>query len=646
MQRLGRLGLIAGLAVVLALLPAPVTPLSLAPGPPEAEPLQPYRVTEFPIYRGPGIQTEPALRGNWVVWRDYGPNPVAGSLSLRLRHLATGAELGIATSGSVSQASLADGLLVTMEQGSSYQRAILAYSLPEGEPFTIVPSHDVLRGSPTSLVAAAEGFALLAEGQSPVARYRLYDLVGRTDVPVPDDLFEKSGILARFGVARPWLVWRDRRRAPPGPASVDGDVYAYHLVTGEIRRLSTTVEPVSDPSISGTTVVWTTVRQGRRALVAHDLATGEERLLASYPAGPSQAFGPAPDIDGDIVVWNAMGCCDHDILGYDLKRDRSFVVSRAVGDQTAPRVLGRRVVWADARHGNIQKYGYDSDVYGALLEEGPAPPPPAWGVPQAVDLRLEAVWPEGRTAALGERAVVDTWVFQSGTRDFAACMWNPKLQLWKAVNAEPARLVGEAGRNGNYAVPTWSFHRIDVSEARDPSQKIYFFVGLPGLPASSNVWAHAVEEARTYQPVPNRPTGTAPAGGAVDARIEIVWPHGNAPVEKAERVNLTAMLLQPGTLVSVPPDWSPTVRLLRSLNDGVAREAALGSKRIVQDGELAYPVWDFNDLGVLEAQDPANTYYFRLSVDGVTTYSNVWTHGQDGRTFFPQRDTPAGPCQR
>ena len=637
----------AGLAVVLALLPAPATPLSLPPGPAGAEPLQPYQVTEFPIYRGPGFQTEPAISGEWVMWRDHGPGPVgSGAPAPRLRDLGTGAEIEIARPGTVPRASLADGLVVTMEQTPGSQRTILGYRLPGGEPFTIVPSHDALRSTPVHLVAATDGLALLAEGQFPVERYRLYDLVGRTDVPLPAGLFEKSRVFTRFGVSRPWLVWRDLRHVPPEPISANAEVYAYHLVTGEIRRLSTTPEPVSDPAISGTTVVWTTVRQGQRALVAHDLATGEERLLASYPAGPSQGFGPAPDIDRDIVVWNAMGCCDYDVLGYDLTRARPFVISRAVGDQTAPRVSGRRVVWADARHGNIQKYGYDSDVYGALLEEGPAPPPPAWGVPQAVDLRLEAVWPEGRTAALGERAVVDTWAFQSGTRDFAACMWNPKLQLWKAVNAEPARLAGEAGRNGNYAVPTWSFHRIDVSEARDPGQKIYFFVGLPGLPASTNVWAHAVEEARTHHPVPNGPTGTAPAGGAVDARIEIVWPHGNAPVEKAERVNLTAMLLRPGTLVSVPPDWNPTVRLLRSLNDGVAREAALGAKRFVQDGELAYPVWDFNDVGVLEAQDPANTYYFRLNVDGVTTYSNVWTHGQDGRTYFPRRDTPAGPCTR
>ncbi len=50
-------------------------------------------------------------------------------------------------------------------------------------------------------------------------------------------------------------------------------------------------------------------------------------------------------------------------------------------------------------------------------------------------------------------------------------------------------------------------------------------------------------------------------------------------------------------------------------------------------------------MDVSAANDPANKYYFTLKVDGVTTYTNVWAHCADARTYFPQMDTPTKGCQ-
>jgi hypothetical protein len=48
--------------------------------------------------------------------------------------------------------------------------------------------------------------------------------------------------------------------------------------------------------------------------------------------------------------------------------------------------------------------------------------------------------------------------------------------------------------------------------------------------------------------------------------------------------------------------------------------------------------WDFNGVDVSAANDPLNRVYFWVSVDGVPTYTNVWAHGSDARTLFPQPD--------
>ena len=33
-----------------------------------------------------------------------------------------------------------------------------------------------------------------------------------------------------------------------------------------------------------------------------------------------------------------------------------------------------------------------------------------------------------------------------------------------------------------------------------------------------------------------------------------------------------------------------------------------------------------------------NKLYFWVSVDDITTHSNIWAHGADARTVFPQAD--------
>jgi hypothetical protein len=115
-------------------------------------------------------------------------------------------------------------------------------------------------------------------------------------------------------------------------------------------------------------------------------------------------------------------------------------------------------------------------------------------------------------------------------------------------------------------------------------------------------------------------------------------------VEQATLANITAYLFESGSLRAIPPSlgWIPTVRLHWSLNadtDLGEISSKIGIPRtIITPAGVKFLAWDFNDIDVSAAQDPLNKLYFWVSVEGVEAFTNVWAHGSDARTIFPQPD--------
>jgi hypothetical protein len=196
----------------------------------------------------------------------------------------------------------------------------------------------------------------------------------------------------------------------------------------------------------------------------------------------------------------------------------------------------------------------------------------------------------------------------------------------------------------------WDFNDVDVSAARNPANRLQFFVTVDGVETRHNVWTHAVD-ARTLAPgldIPTAVTDRLPT--AIDARIEILWPHNGDPVNVAKKANLTAFLFVKDTTralgATVAP--RPPVRLHWAVDNGVnapASTAPLGAPRPYSANGLTWLAYDFNDIDVSVANDPARRIYFWTEVDGATTYPNVWTHGASGITQAPQQDVPARSCR-
>lgn len=235
-----------------------------------------------------------------------------------------------------------------------------------------------------------------------------------------------------------------------------------------------------------------------------------------------------------------------------------------------------------------------------------------------------------------------------------ACAFAAPVRLWAALNNEPARSialgkprsVSQSGRT----FTLWDFNDIDVSAARNPANRINFFVTVDGVETRRNIWTHGAE-ARTLAPQQSAPSSvlTAPAP-AYDARIDILWPHGSAPVTEAQLANLSATLYRQGALQAVGPALQPrpTARLHWALNNGVnppPDRAPFGVPRQVSAGGLNWLVYDFNDIDISATTNPANRLYFWVEVAGVPTSPTIWTHGASGLTIAPVQDMPARSCR-
>ncbi len=155
---------------------------------------------------------------------------------------------------------------------------------------------------------------------------------------------------------------------------------------------------------------------------------------------------------------------------------------------------------------------------------------------------------------------------------------------------------------------------------------------------------------------------------AVDAKVEVVWPHDEQgrerPVSEAPLANVLVYLFERGTLNPVSCSFPNTVELQWAFNlvgkdgasatqspahqgPGTAVQSVIGRREMREVGGKRFPVWVFNDVPVYfvqarDAFDPARSkMFFTVRVDGVDFRTNVWAHGTDPLTYLPQHTVPS-----
>ena len=341
-------------------------------------------------------------------------------------------------------------------------------------------------------------------------------------------------------------------------------------------------------------------------------------------------------------TWANVGVSVGDNLGLALAVNYEAPESVLMGTATAGLWAWGSAAPADAR----------AAASSGATASAPTRVPGANEAGAGVDARIEVVWPHSFAPIdQAELANVGIRLFIPHSLEPPSCGWRPKVQLWRAIDNEPAELVEMADQRSvdGQPFPYWEANDVDVSAARDPAHKVYFLTAVDGVDTASSVWAHA-SDARTYLPEQQVPSGISTGSvDSVDARIQIVWPHdetgAEASVGEATLANVAITLFKHETRLSVSPSWSGEVTLYGAWNSETARPFNIGANVSTrQSGVITYPVWEFNDVPVDRARDGTSKLYLWAVANGVNSYPTIWAHGADSRTFFPTKDEPIQGC--
>jgi hypothetical protein len=148
---------------------------------------------------------------------------------------------------------------------------------------------------------------------------------------------------------------------------------------------------------------------------------------------------------------------------------------------------------------NVVSVGADLRPQGAA---DPYAAAPAIATQAPLDAVIQIVWPHGGVpVAQAERANITAALFANGSRLTApgAAGW-PTVRLHWSINygldeTDGVGVIGsprEVNVNGARAV-VWDFNDIDVRAARNPENRMTFWLSVDGVAASSSLWVHSID---------------------------------------------------------------------------------------------------------------------------------------------------------
>ena len=166
---------------------------------------------------------------------------------------------------------------------------------------------------------------------------------------VPEILERSTGGLSFFSLKFSGrnLMWHDTDKSR---------VMVCNVLTGRMTNVSGRVQPES-PDINGEQLVWMTSVQN--VLHFDQISQRTALLTEDGPVRPKSN----PRVSGSTVVWSdgagATANLVKDIVAYDMVTQTSRILHRDLQLVQGPAISGNRIVWADARNGNMDVYMFD-----------------------------------------------------------------------------------------------------------------------------------------------------------------------------------------------------------------------------------------------------------------------------------------------
>ncbi len=367
-----RLSVLAG---VVALAVAAVV-LTVSEAPAAAQQAQAVKVsTPFVIAGGPGVQANPSMAGNLLVYSDCS----SGKCNIRGVNLPTKQAFTISQVNWDEDQPATDGVRAVWRDARAItDTAQLTYisntnivgaSLADKKEFTVTsaPRQQAYPSISGNIVVWTDYRDAKGAEDKEAGDIYMYDLASGKESLVSR---------AKSAQVRPVtngkvIIWQDYRNESD-PNGFNSDIYGYDIAAGQEFVVSNAPDQQSEPAISGNTVVWSDFRKGEdynADLYGYDLSTKKEFVISAAPGSQME-----PAISGNIVVWkdfrNDARGSNSDIYGYDLATKQEFPVFVGPGAQGNPKVAGNTIVWEDATKGDG-----DTELMAATLPTAPLPPP-------------------------------------------------------------------------------------------------------------------------------------------------------------------------------------------------------------------------------------------------------------------------------
>jgi len=171
------------------------------------------------------------------------------------------------------------------------------------------------------------------------------------------------------------VVWQDARAGAT-------DIYLWSAAN--VRNLTNSSEWEVQPAVDGDWVVW---KDGYQGIGIHGVNVQSGAL---FTVTTGQVDTSRPRLSGGTVVWAANGGDgDWNIYGYEIAKDRSFVIDAATGNQWDPQIDWPLVVWWDDQE-HIHLHNLEDGHTTTLLNSRGARLPTVSAIDQLV------VWADSR----------------------------------------------------------------------------------------------------------------------------------------------------------------------------------------------------------------------------------------------------------
>ncbi|MDD1654263.1 MAG: PKD domain-containing protein [Methanomicrobiales archaeon] len=222
-----------------------------------------------------------------------------------------------------------------------------------------------------------------------------------------------------------WMVWRVYNESSGGY-----DLDIHDLATGEDIRISSGGADHSNPDVDGIHVVWDDNRAGNTDIYVYDLSTGEETQITTDPGNENN-----PAISGTRIVWQVCGGDDCDLSLHDIASNVTESIGSPPEYQSSPAISGPVVSWLNGPYGSsdISYLDLETDETGSITSRGSALNPP-------VISEGRIVWEDNRNGN------TDLYVYDLTSREEMRLVDDPNEQMFPSIDGD--RIAWTDYRNG------------------------------------------------------------------------------------------------------------------------------------------------------------------------------------------------------